>query len=114
MSCSFRENLRNELDYQGITVKELSARTGIPIASLDCYLGTRATMPAADTAVKISQALQLSVEYLVNGENTGTEKTFKKPKREAQEIIRWLGSLTAEQYRAILTMLKTFKSTLLP
>jgi len=52
MGNKFRENLRNELNYQGITIKKLSSKTGIPIATLDCYLGARATVPSADAAVK--------------------------------------------------------------
>jgi transcriptional regulator with XRE-family HTH domain len=109
MSYNFRENLRTELDYQGVTVKELSTKTGIPIASLDCYLGTRATVPSVDAAVKIAQSLRVSVEYLVIGENKNTDKLPGKPSREAQEIIRWVGSLNNEQCRAILKLMQTFK-----
>ncbi|GMO64182.1 MAG: hypothetical protein Ta2A_11700 [Treponemataceae bacterium] len=64
---SFRENLRYELDYQDLTVKELSVKTNIPKATLDCYLGARATLPTVDVAVKIATVLGVSVEYLVNG-----------------------------------------------
>ena len=67
MDSSFRQNLRSELDFQGLTVKELSARTGIPKSTLDCYLGARAAMPPADAAVLISKSLNVSVEYLVTG-----------------------------------------------
>ena len=109
MDCKFRENLRIELGYQGVTVKELAARTGIPIASLDCYLGIRGTLPAVDTAVKIAHALQVSVEYLVNNENASTEKTLGKPNLEAQKIIRWVSSLNIEQCKAIHNLVKTFK-----
>lgn len=66
---SFKENLRNELDFQGLTVKELSARTGIIKGTLDNYLGARASIPPADIAVKIADALHVSVEYLVKGED---------------------------------------------
>lgn len=68
--ASFRENLRDELDFQGLTVKELSAKTGIIKGSLDNYLGARASIPPADVAVKIAQALNVSVEYLVTGEDS--------------------------------------------
>ena len=66
---SFRENLRSELDFQGLTVKELSAKTGIIKGTLDNYLGVRASIPPADIAVKIAQALNVSVEYLVTGKD---------------------------------------------
>jgi len=109
MSCNFRENLRSELNYQGITVKELSSRTGIPVATLDCYLGARATIPSADAAVKIARTLQVSVEYLVIGENVKTEMLQNKSSRDAQDIIYWINSLKPEQCRAILKMIKTFR-----
>jgi transcriptional regulator with XRE-family HTH domain len=67
MKNSFRENLRLELDYQGITVKELSAKTGVAKGTLDSYLGVRASMPPADIAVRIAQSLGVSVEYLISG-----------------------------------------------
>jgi transcriptional regulator with XRE-family HTH domain len=74
---NFRQNLRSELDYQGLTVKELSAKTGIVKATLDCYLGARANMPLADAAVKIARALGSTVEYLITGQDSGKNKTSK-------------------------------------
>jgi transcriptional regulator with XRE-family HTH domain len=110
MGDNFRKNLRNELNYQGVTVKELSTRTGIPIASLDCYLGSRATIPSADNAVKIAKFLNVSVEYLVIGENENTSKMPGKPSREAQEIVRWIGSLNQEQCKAIIKLIQIFNN----
>jgi transcriptional regulator with XRE-family HTH domain len=109
MGNNFRENLRNELNYQGITVKELSAKTGIPIASLDCYLGARATVPSVENALKIAKFLKVSVEYLVLGEDKNTIKLPGKSSREAQEIVRWVGSLNQEQCKAIIKLMDTFK-----
>ena len=109
MKCSFRENLRNELDYQGIVVKELSARTGIPVATLDCYLSNRKTVPSVEAAVKIARALQVSVEYLVLGEKPSSQNKLKEPSREALEIIRFIENLSTEQCKAILKLLDVFK-----
>jgi len=109
MKYNFKENLRNELDYQGITVKELSARTGIPIASLDCYLGNRATIPSIVAAIKIAQALDVTVEYLAIGKNAGTTRLDKKLRRETQELINWVENLSLEQSKAVLKLVKTFK-----
>jgi len=108
-SYNFRDNLRIELNYQDITVKELSARTGIPIATLNCYIGARATMPSVNAAVRIAQALQVPVEHLVLSENTKAEKPGGKPIRERQDIIRWIKSLNAEQCRIILKLIKSFQ-----
>ena len=108
MSQSFRENLRSELNFQGITVKELSARTGIPIATLDCYIGTRATIPSVEAAFKIARALRVSIEYLVIGEEISKKNPQKKTCRESQDIIRWVENLNSEQCKAILKIITTF------
>ena len=107
---SFRENLRNELDFQDIKVKELSDRCGIPKATLECYLRTQSTEPSVENAIKIARELKVPVEYLVNGEEAAYK--FKKPNfcREAQEIIRWVGSLNQEQCKAVLKLIQSFKN----
>jgi transcriptional regulator with XRE-family HTH domain len=115
MGSNFRENLRNELDFQGVIVKELSARTKIPVATLDCYLRTQAVVPSAENAVKIARALRVSVEHLVSG---GDDARFGKPRptegrlafgRETQEIIRRIENLNPEQRKAVLRLLAAFK-----
>jgi transcriptional regulator with XRE-family HTH domain len=108
MGTNFRENLRSELDFQGIAVKELSAKTKIPVATLDCYLRTRSTEPSAENAVKIARALRVSVEYLVLGEDTKYGSQQKTLNRDMQEIIRWIEKFTPEQHKAILRLLTTF------
>jgi len=73
-SVGFRENLKSELLYQDMMVKELSAKTGISRHTLDNYLNVRENMPTADIAVKIAKVLGVTVEYLVTGEENQTEK----------------------------------------
>jgi len=70
----FRENLKSELLYQDMLVKELSMKTGISRHTLDNYLNVRENMPTADVAVKIAQVLGVTVEYLVTGEENHAEK----------------------------------------
>jgi len=66
---SFKENLKAELAYNGISVKELALKSGIKKRAIDNYLRTRgAAIPSADTAVKIALALGVSVEFLINGD----------------------------------------------
>ena len=69
METDFKANLRAELDYFGLTVKELSVKTGIPKRTLDCYLGVRASMHPANIAIKIAGDLNVTVEYLVTGQS---------------------------------------------
>jgi transcriptional regulator with XRE-family HTH domain len=74
MESNFRKNLRDELEYQGLTVKELAAKSGVAKGALDCYVGKQASVPPVTTAVKIAKALGVSVEYLVSGEKPPREE----------------------------------------
>ena len=65
---SFRENLKQELLYSGMTKKEIAAISGVNKRAIDTYVRTNSSMPPADAAVKIAKALGVTVEYLVTGE----------------------------------------------
>jgi transcriptional regulator with XRE-family HTH domain len=67
MNTIFKKQLHDLLDYHDMTVKELSAKAGIPKPTLEGYLGMRTSMPPADVAVKIATVFKVSVEYLVTG-----------------------------------------------
>jgi len=102
MSDNFRENLRSELDYQGLTVKELSKKTGVPKTSLECYLRTKSNMPAADVAVKIARVLDVSVEYLVTGEAGKPFATAEKAKNQPLALmIQKIETLSPPKQEAI-------------
>lgn len=67
----FRENLKQELTFSGMLVKELAMTSGVHKRALDTYLlSEKASMPPADVAVRIAQALGVSVESLVTGKET--------------------------------------------
>ena len=70
----FKENLKGELEYKGMLVKELAHKTGIPKQTVDKYLLSNGSMPPADKAVAIAQVLEVSVEYLVTGRNVQKNK----------------------------------------
>ena len=74
----FNEFLKGELEYRGMLVKELADKTGIPKQTLDKYLLSRGSMPPADKAVIIAQALDVSVEYLVTGKRPQKEQKIKR------------------------------------
>jgi transcriptional regulator with XRE-family HTH domain len=65
---AFKDNLKAELAYKGMLVKELSAVTGINKHTLDNYLNVNQYMPSAENAVLIARALGVTVEYLITGE----------------------------------------------
>ena len=107
MDVNFKDNLRTELDYQGLTVKELSARTGIAKGTLNCYLGVRASMPPADIAIKIAAALGVTVEYLVTGKEV--IKQEKLLDHNIRSIINLLIELNEKDIETILGLSKILK-----
>ena len=66
----FRENLKSELQYKGMTVRELAELSGVNKQTIDNYLSIHNSMPSADVAVKISKVLEVSVEYLITGKDS--------------------------------------------
>jgi len=97
----FRENLREALDYSGLEQKELAYETKIPLRSIENYLREDASIPSADKAVKISNVLGVTVEYLVTGKNSDRE-VFSPIKDDIQTLIRHLNKLPkGKQYIVI-------------
>lgn len=65
---TFADRLREEIEYLGITRKELAYRADVKVRALDMYLGSQGSMPPADVAVRLAKVLNVTVEYLVTGE----------------------------------------------
>ena len=98
----FKDNLKSELAYKNIMVKELAALTGISKGTLDNYLNIRANIPPADVAVKIARALGVTVEYLVAGEEITPVKSSISP--EISGLIQNFKFLSAEDRKIIVTL----------
>ena len=62
----FRERLREELEYRGLLIKEVSAAVGISNSTFLSYVDARGVLPNVETAVKIAKYLGVTVEYLVD------------------------------------------------
>jgi transcriptional regulator with XRE-family HTH domain len=107
MESDFKQNLRSELDYLDLTVKELSAKTGIAKGTLDCYLGIRSSMPPADIAVKIARVLGVSVEYLVTGTESRNDSLLSY-NQNIRSIVQLLSHLAEKDVEIILALIKTF------
>ncbi|MDR0502827.1 MAG: helix-turn-helix domain-containing protein [Treponema sp.] len=104
----FRENLKSELAYQDMMVKELAVVTGISRHTLDNYLNVRERMPTADVAVKIARALGVSVEYLVTGEEKSQEKSSLGP--EIRSLVQNFKLLNEEDRKMITAIMHLFKN----
>jgi transcriptional regulator with XRE-family HTH domain len=89
---SFRENLREILEQCDMQQKELAAQAGISLRGLESYLREDSSLPSVDRAVRIAQALGVSVEYLV----TGSESQNKKSPALLSPDFRSLSQLTEQ------------------
>jgi transcriptional regulator with XRE-family HTH domain len=104
----FRKTLRDELDYQGLTVKELSAKTKIAKGTLDCYLSVRASIPPVDAAFRIAEALGVSMEYLVSGKDSRA-KPLSPANPSLRTILQIFEELDENSRETLLTIAKALK-----
>jgi len=104
----FKENLKSELAYQDMLVKELAKSTGISRHTLDNYLNVRERMPTADVAVKIAQTLGVSVEYLVTGEEKSPDKSSLGP--EIRTLVQNFKLLSEEDRKLVISIMQLFKN----
>jgi transcriptional regulator with XRE-family HTH domain len=105
----FKENLKSELIYSGMMVKELCAKTGIKKHTLDNYLNTHNSLPNAETAVKIARALGVSVEYLVTGTEWKTRNLQPPLPPDMQLLVATADKLSIENRRLAIKLVKTLK-----
>jgi transcriptional regulator with XRE-family HTH domain len=108
LSMGFRENLRSELIYQDMLVKELAVNTGISRHTLDNYLNVRERMPTADVAVKIARVLGVSVEYLVTGEENPPDKSSLG--LEIRSLVQNFKLLSEDDRKMIISIMQLFKN----
>jgi transcriptional regulator with XRE-family HTH domain len=85
-----RKNLRRELDFQNLTIKELSDKANVKKGALEMYLGVRESMPPADVAVRIAKALKITVEYLVDGTESSHDTDMNPPLRQLGQSLEKL------------------------
>jgi len=104
----FKENLKSELGYQDMQVKELADITGISRYTLGNYLSVRERIPTADVAVKIAQALGVSVEYLVTGKENTIEKSPFIP--EIRGLIQNYKQLSEYDQKLVIAMTQFLKN----
>ena len=106
---SFKENLKSELLYKGMMVKELSAITGIKRHTLDNYLNTHNSIPNAEAAVKIAHALGVTVEYLVSGNELYDDTKLASFPEDLRLMLKIGGSMNTKSRKLAVALLKTLK-----
>ncbi len=75
-------NVKNELEYKGISQKELAGKISESYNTLQSWIN-RDRLPNVVQAVKISKILGTSVEYLV----TGKDEHFHKDNSESIRLL---------------------------
>ena len=109
-TMGFKENLKAELEFSGMLVKELAAHSGIKKKTIDSYLGNRGYTPSVENAVKIAQALKVSVEYLVTGADK-TNNIFRSSlPADIQEIVIETKKLNIKDRYVILNLARLLKN----
>ncbi len=101
MGNNFKENLKELLDYEDMTIKELAFKTGISKRSIENYLGARASMPPADYACKIASVLNTSVEAMVYGSKSPV------PSAEDIKILELLRQVSVADKSALLHIMES-------
>lgn len=62
---SFWQNVEREIEYKGISRKELAFRANIAYQGIGLGI-ERESMPRVDTALKIAKVLEVPLEYLIS------------------------------------------------
>jgi transcriptional regulator with XRE-family HTH domain len=102
----FRENLKSELASKGMLVKELAALSGVSRHTLDNYLNVRGHTPSADIAVKIARVLNVSVEYLVTGDEFSHKAILQSCGN--QDLLKNIKSLDEHDRQLIYAIIQLF------
>ena len=105
----FRENLKAELAYRNIQVKELAAISGVSRRTIDNYFRKNNSMPSVDAALRIADALGVTVEYLVSGRELQEQKNSPLMP-DPRVILKSLESLNARDRKIVMSLIKTLNS----
>ncbi|MCL2211372.1 MAG: helix-turn-helix domain-containing protein [Treponema sp.] len=102
----FKENLRSQLDFSGMLIKELAARSGIKKKTIESYLVNNSHIPSVEAAVSIAKALGVSVEYLVSGANSVRDIPLSSLPKDIQDIVIESKKLNPKDRFVVLNMVK--------
>lgn len=101
----FKENLKEEIAYQGLMLKEVALAAGLNQASLNNYLRANASIPSADIAVRIAKVLGVSVEYLVTGEKSSVPQYYVHYSAEIRKLADKLSKMTPRDRKHVTALI---------
>ncbi|MBR3543628.1 MAG: helix-turn-helix domain-containing protein [Treponema sp.] len=114
----FWKNVDDELKYQGKERKELAAAADFDVS----YIGKgirRDSVPAADLAVRIAKALDVSLEYLLEMPESSAARKKESPSEINKAIrlyhkfdahLKELEKLSAPERALVLSLMKTINA----
>ncbi len=105
-SMKFAETLRDELEYQGMQVKELSQKTGISVNTLNKYRPGSTVSPTLENAQKIAEILNVSIDYLATGKVDGE---INSENSDMQKLIKDLKVLSKSDFETVKAVVKSLR-----
>ena len=85
---SFNENLKEAMYCKNLTTIQLADLTDINSGTISNYLKTKGSMPPVDKALKLAKALDVSVDFLVNGFDSKTESSIQQKSPFTIEVFK--------------------------
>ncbi len=103
-----------ELDYYGLSRKELSAKSGVPMTTINRAM-ERASQPFALDALRVAKALHVSLEYLLDlpetkadGKKTDADESHQiEMYKKYHAIIETLERLPQTKQKGTLEIIKS-------
>jgi transcriptional regulator with XRE-family HTH domain len=105
----FRENLKQEMVYLNMPVKQLAALSGVKLQTIASYLGARAKIPSANAAVQIARVLGVSVEYLVTGKEPAARRKPVPLSPDMQHLLKIMTELDAADRKIVMQVAALLK-----
>ena len=109
---SFKENLKEAMYCKNLTTIQLAEMTGINSGTISSYLKTKNSMPPVDKALKLAKALDVSIDFLVNGFDEKTESSIQQKSPfsiEVFKIAQKLDGLEKDELAIITSMIDLLK-----
>ena len=97
MTDKFTDRLKQLMATNSFTAKKLGEATGISFRTIEKWMSTNGSIPRADHAVAIADALNTTVEYLVAGKQT---EKYIPPERYA-DVVKHLDNLADEDIEVV-------------
>ena len=109
---SFNENLKEAMYCKNVTTERLASLTEINSGTISNYLKTKGSMPPADKALKLAKALDVSVDFLVNGFDSKSESSIQQKSPfsiEVFKIAQKMDGLEKDELSIITSMIDLLK-----